>query len=63
MFHQKGHMKELEIAGGTLTIVLLCNPLELNPQEREFVFSIVDKIAEFENIAKDRARKTGAREA
>ena len=46
---QKGHMKEIEIAGGTLALVITGNPLELSQEERALVFSLVDRIADFEN--------------
>ena len=49
MFKTKGSMKEIEIAGGTLTLVLTGNPLELSPEERGLVFSLVDRVADFEN--------------
>ena len=49
MFHAKGHMKEIEIAGGTLALVMTGNPLELSQKERDLVFSLVDRIADFEN--------------
>ena len=48
MFHAKGHMKEIEIAGGTLALVITGNTLELSPEERGLVFSLVDRIADFE---------------
>ena len=54
MFHTKGHMKEIEIADGLLTIVSTFNPMELNMQERELVFSLVDMLTKFE---KDRTGK------
>ena len=49
MFHTKGHMKEIKIAGGTLALVMTGNPLELSQEERGLVFSLVDRIADFEN--------------
>ena len=45
----KGHMKEIKIAGGTLALVITGNPLELSQEERALVFSLVDRIADFEN--------------
>ena len=48
MFHEKGHMKEVAFASGTLTIMLMGNPLKLTQQERELVFTLVDQITEFE---------------
>ena len=47
MFHKKGYMKEIEIAGGTLTIISTFNPLELNTVERELVFALVDMVNKF----------------
>ena len=44
MFHEKGSTKEIEIADGALTLMCTCNPLELNIQERELVFALVDLI-------------------
>ena len=63
MFHTKGHMKEVEIAGGLLTLAATFNPLDLNPEERGLVFSLVDRIADFEKRrGKDRSdqRETDA---
>ena len=58
MFNTKGHMKEIEIAGGTLALVITGNPLELSPEERGLVFSLVDRIADFEKQrGKDRSDK------
>ena len=51
---RKGHMKEIEIAGGTLTIVSSFNPMNLVDEERRLVFAIVDLVRVFEN---DRALK------
>ena len=48
MFGQKGHMKEIEIGGGTLALVLTLNPLELDELERELVYALVDRIKQFE---------------
>ena len=55
MFHQKGSMKEVEIAGGTLTLMATFNALELNSQERVLVFALVDLINKFET---DRTKKS-----
>ena len=57
MFHEKGSMKEIEIAHGMLTLVCTFNPLELNIQERELVFTLVDLINKFET---DRNQKVHA---
>ena len=54
MFHDKGSMKEIEIANGVLTLVCTFNLLELSTQERELVFTLVDMINKFE---KDRTKK------
>ena len=49
MFNEsKGHMKEIAIGNGTLMIVATFNPLELDQQERELVFALVDRINDFE---------------
>ena len=45
---QKGHMKELQIADGTLTLSATFNPMELDHKERELFFSMVDIMREFE---------------
>ena len=45
---QKGHIKEIEIAGGALTIVSSFNPMELVDEERRLVFAIVDLVRVFE---------------
>ena len=45
---QKGHMKDIEIAGGTLTIACTFNPMELYGEERRLVFEIVDLVKAFE---------------
>ena len=55
MFHNKGYMKEIEIADGMLTIVCTCNPLEINGNERELMFTLVDMINKFE---KDRTENS-----
>ena len=55
MFHDKGSMKEIEIANGVLTLVCTFNLLELSTQERELVFTLVDMINKFE---KDRSEKS-----
>ena len=55
MFHEKGSMKEIEIADGMLTIISTFNPLELNAQERELVFTLVDLINKYET---DRTQKS-----
>ena len=52
MFYTKGHMKEIDIAGGTLTLVLTGNMLELSQEERGLVFSLVDRISDFEKTLK-----------
>ena len=54
MFHVKGYMKEIEIAGGTLTLLGTFNPLELNTLERELVFALVDRINKFETDRTDK---------
>ena len=45
---RKGHMKEIEIAGGTLTIMSSFNPMNLVGEERRLLFAIVDLIKVFE---------------
>ena len=50
MFYQKGHTKEIAIADGTLTLVGTFNPLELDTEERQLVFTLVDAIAAFHKI-------------
>ena len=45
---QKGHLKEIEIAGGMLTIMSTFNPMELSGEERRLVFAIVDLVKAFE---------------
>ena len=55
MFNDKGYMKDIEIAGGTLSLMGTFNPLELNTVERELVFALVDMINKFE---KDRPEKS-----
>ena len=45
---QKGHMKEIKIAGGTLTFVSFFNPMDLVGEERRLVFEIVDLVKAFE---------------
>ena len=46
----KGHgdVKEIKLAGGTLTIASTFNPMELVDEERRLVFGIVDLIRAFE---------------
>ena len=46
---QKGYMKEIKIAGGTLTLVSFFNPMDLAGEERRLVFEIVDLVKAFEN--------------
>ena len=55
MFHQRGHLKETSIADGTVSIMLTCNPLELSLDERELVYSLVDRLVDFEKNHADRA--------
>ena len=45
---RKGHMKEIEIAGGTLTIESSFNPMNLVGEERRLFFEIVDLVKAFE---------------
>ena len=45
---RKGYVKEIEIAGGVLTIVSSFNSMELVDEERRLVFAIVDLIKAFE---------------
>ena len=45
---EKGHMKEIEIGSGTLMLVGTFNLMELELEERELVFALVDKINDFE---------------
>ena len=45
---RKGHVKEIFVAGGTLTIVSSFNPMDLVDEERRLVFEIVDLIRVFE---------------
>ena len=47
--YQKGHMKELPIADGTLMLASTFNPMKLDPKEREFFFAMVDMMREFES--------------
>ena len=47
MFNEKGNMKEIAISDGLLTLMCTCNPLELNIQERDLVFALVDLIDKF----------------
>ena len=49
---QKGHAKEIELAGGTLTIANTFNPMDLVDEERRLVFEIVDLIRVFETNRK-----------
>ena len=49
---QKGHMKDIKIAGGLLTIVSSFNPMELVDEERRLVFEIVDLVKAFETNRK-----------
>ena len=49
---QKGHVKEIEIAGGVLTIACTFNPMDLVDKERRLVFEIVDLIRVFETNRK-----------
>ena len=46
--YQKGHMKEIPLAGGVLSLAGTFNPLELVGDERTLVFAIVDLLREFE---------------
>ena len=46
--HQKGHMKEIPLAGGVLSLVGTFNPLELVGEERTLVFAVVDLLRTFE---------------
>ena len=46
--YQKGHMKEIPLAGGVLSVTGTFNPLELVGDERALVFAIVDLLREFE---------------
>ena len=43
----KGHMKEIKISDGTVSIFLTCNPLELDKDERQFLFMLVDEFDKF----------------
>ena len=45
---QKGHIREIKIAGGTLTFVSFFNPMDLVGEERRLVFEIVDLVETFE---------------
>ena len=49
---QKGHMKDIEIAGGLLTIMSTFNPMDLVDEERRLVFEIVDLVRVFETERK-----------
>ena len=46
--YQKGHMKEIPLAGGVLSLVGTFNPLELVGEERTLVFAVVDLLIAFE---------------
>ncbi len=46
--YQKGHMKEIPLAGGELTLTGTFNPLELDGDERTLVFAVVDLLLAFE---------------
>ena len=39
--YQKGHMKEIPLAGGVLSLTGTFNPLELDGEERTLVFAVV----------------------
>ena len=49
MFRQeRGYEKVLSLSDGTVSIVLMGNPLWLNKEERELVYELVDRIIDFE---------------
>ena len=54
MFGQKGHLLEIPVAKGFLTLITTANPLEWTVEERALVFTIVDIIQQFkqEHIGK-----------
>ena len=55
MFRQeRGSQKEISLSDGTVSIVLMGNPLALSPKERELVYALVDRLAEFKKHREDR---------
>ena len=48
----KGFAKDINIAGGRLTLVSTFNPLDLVGEERRLVFEIVDLVKAFETNRK-----------
>ena len=48
MWSQKGHTKEIPLAGGVLSVTGTFNPLDLDGDERTLVFALVDLLREFE---------------
>ena len=57
--YQKGHMKEIPLAGGVLSLAGTFNPLELVGVERTLVFAIVDLVREFERAQEPPAEADG----
>ena len=45
---ERGYQKEISLSDGTVSIVLMGNPLALSPKERELVYALVDRILDFE---------------
>jgi hypothetical protein len=37
------------VSGGTLTVSISANPFKMPPQDREFVFSLIDKLQQYES--------------
>ena len=53
----RGYMKEIQIADGTLTIEGTFNVLKLDTKERELVFALVDMIDAFADHPSVEGRK------